>query len=177
MSHGTFPLSPATRTPPRAGKSEETTPQRGRRSPMCHNVARHSYCSTALLQHCIVKLIARNRRFSVDLSGARPRRLKSEFLSIMQKHCYTYRTESPHHSGFVGRPPATLEKRIPINHHPNRDGTGNACIGDRRSPPGALIIDSATANGVETSICKSNELKHNARTAARPTSTRKAECR
>ena len=49
MSHGTFPLSPATRTPPRAGKSEETTPQRGRRSPMCHNVARHSYCSTALL--------------------------------------------------------------------------------------------------------------------------------
>ncbi len=39
-------------------------------------------CSTALLQHCIVKLIARNRRFTVDLSGARPRHLKSEFLSI-----------------------------------------------------------------------------------------------
>ena len=132
---------------------------------------------TFVLQHRIVTLIARNRRFTVDLSGTRPRHLKSEFLSIMQKHCYTYRTESPHHSGFVGRPPATLEKRIPINHHPNRDGTGNACIGDRRSPPGALIIDSATANGVETSICKSNELKHNARTAARPTSTRKAECR
>ena len=40
-------------------------------------------CSTALLQHRIVKLIARNRRITVDLSGARPRHLKSEFLSII----------------------------------------------------------------------------------------------
>ena len=29
--------------------------------------------------------------------------------------CYTYRMESQLHSGFVGHPPATLEKRIPIN--------------------------------------------------------------
>ncbi len=29
--------------------------------------------------------------------------------------CYIKRTEPPLHSGFVGRPPATLEKRIPIN--------------------------------------------------------------
>ena len=47
---------------------------------MCHNVARHSYCSTALLH--LSHGIAQNRRFTVDLSGARPRRLKSEFLSI-----------------------------------------------------------------------------------------------
>ena len=40
---------------------------------------------TFVLQHRIVKLIARNRRFTVDLSGARPRRLKSEFLS---RACY-----------------------------------------------------------------------------------------
>ena len=38
---------------------------------------------TFVLQHRIVKLIARNRRFTVDLSGARPRHLKSEFLSII----------------------------------------------------------------------------------------------
>ena len=37
---------------------------------------------TFVLQHRIVTLIARNRRFTVDLSGARPRHLKSEFLSI-----------------------------------------------------------------------------------------------
>ena len=36
-------------------------------------------------------------------------------IRIAAPHCYTYRTESPLHSGFVGRPPATLEKRIPIN--------------------------------------------------------------
>ncbi len=32
-------------------------------------------------------------------------------------HCYTQRTESPIHSGLVGRSPATLKKRIPINNH------------------------------------------------------------
>ena len=37
---------------------------------------------TFVLQHRIVTVIARNRRFTVDLSGARPRRLKSEVLSI-----------------------------------------------------------------------------------------------
>ncbi len=37
-------------------------------------------------------------------------------IRIAAPHCYTYRTESPLHSEFVGRPPATLEKRIPINH-------------------------------------------------------------
>ena len=69
------PLSPATRTPPRAGKSEETTPRRRR-------VANESQCrQTFVLQHRIVTLIARNRRFTVDLSGTRPRRWKSEFLS------------------------------------------------------------------------------------------------
>ena len=36
-------------------------------------------------------------------------------IRIAAPHCYTYRTESPLHSEFVGRPPATLEKRIPIN--------------------------------------------------------------
>ena len=36
---------------------------------------------TFVLQHRIVALIARNRRFTVDLSGTRPRRWKSEFLS------------------------------------------------------------------------------------------------
>ena len=68
-------LSPATRTPPRAGKSEETTPRRRR-------VANESQCrQTFVLQHRIVTLIARNLRFTVDLSGTRPRRWKSEFLS------------------------------------------------------------------------------------------------
>ena len=37
-------------------------------------------------------------------------------ICIAAPHCYTYRTESPLHSGFVGHPPATLEKRSPINH-------------------------------------------------------------
>jgi len=37
-------------------------------------------------------------------------------IRIAAPHCYTYRTESPLHSEFVGRPPATLEKRIPINY-------------------------------------------------------------
>jgi len=41
---------------------------------------------TFVLQHRIVTLIARNRRFTVDLSGARPRHLKSEFLSIVTHH-------------------------------------------------------------------------------------------
>ena len=36
-------------------------------------------------------------------------------IRIAAPHCYTYRTELPLHSGFVGRPPATLEKRSPIN--------------------------------------------------------------
>ena len=36
---------------------------------------------TFVLQHRIVTLIARNRRFTVDLSGTRSRRWKSEFLS------------------------------------------------------------------------------------------------
>ena len=36
-------------------------------------------------------------------------------IRIAAPHCYTYRTESPLHSGFVGHPPATLEKRVPIN--------------------------------------------------------------
>ena len=71
------PLSPATRTPPRAGKSEETTSRRRR-------VANESQCrQTFVLQHRIVTLIARNRSFTVDLSGARPRRWKSEFLSTL----------------------------------------------------------------------------------------------
>jgi len=34
-------------------------------------------------QHYSVTLIARNRRFTVDLSGVRPRRWKSEFLSML----------------------------------------------------------------------------------------------
>ena len=38
---------------------------------------------TFALQHRIVTLIARNRRFTVDLSGARPRHWKSEVLSIL----------------------------------------------------------------------------------------------
>ena len=67
----------------RRGQGSRRKPLRGEgESPMSHNVARHSYCST-VLQHRIVTLIARNRRFTVDLSGARPRRWKSEFLSTL----------------------------------------------------------------------------------------------
>ena len=51
-------------------------------------------------EHCGGTVKAWNYCFSADLSGARPRRWKSEFLSI------------------VGRSPATLEKRIPINNPP-----------------------------------------------------------
>jgi len=43
-------------------------------------------------------------------------------IRIAAPHCYTYRTESPLHSEFVGRPPATLEKRIPINNLLNENG-------------------------------------------------------
>ena len=80
---------------------------------------------TFVLQHRIVTLIARNR------------------------------TESPLHSGFVGRPPATLEKRIPIN--PNdggaRGGVGGAyCAGaaelvhcDGASPAGTPLIQEVSA--------------------------------
>ena len=78
MSHGNFLLFPVTRPPPRAGEQAETAPQQRRRSPM------RQHCrQTFSLQHRAVKLIARNRRFTVELSGARPRRWKSEFLSIM----------------------------------------------------------------------------------------------
>jgi len=41
-------------------------------------------------------------------------------IRIAAPHCYTYGTESPIHSGFVGRPPATLEKRVPINRNLNK---------------------------------------------------------
>ena len=62
-------------------------------------------------------------------------------IRIAAPHCYTYRTESPLHSEFVGRPPATLEKRIPINlqqmrcwmgtfHHRNRRARRNVGQGN-----------------------------------------------
>ena len=59
-------------------------------------------------------------------------------IRIAAPHCYTYRTELPLHSGFVGRPPATLEKRIPINSNPSFSCTsarrGMADLGYQRSP-------------------------------------------
>jgi hypothetical protein len=49
-------------------------------------------------------------------------------IRIAAPHCYTYRTESPLHSEFVGRPPATLEKRIPINNDSTSSPEDNADI-------------------------------------------------
>lgn len=43
-------------------------------------------------------------------------------IRIAAPHCWTYRTESPLHSGFVGHPPATLEKRVPINQRLSSSG-------------------------------------------------------
>ncbi len=64
----------------RRGQGSRRKPLRGEgesaNEPQCRQ--------TFVLQHRIVTLIARNRRFTVDLSGARPRRLKSEFLSIVE---------------------------------------------------------------------------------------------
>jgi hypothetical protein len=41
-------------------------------------------------------------------------------IRIAVPNCYTYRIESPLHIRFVGHPPATLKKRIPINpYYPN----------------------------------------------------------
>ena len=51
---------------------------------------------TFVLQHRIVTLIARNRRFTVDLSGARPRHLKSEFLSSSSGKRYHALGQGPH---------------------------------------------------------------------------------
>ena len=47
-------------------------------------------------------------------------------IRIAAPHCYTYRTESPLHSGFVGHPPATLEKRVPINIRRHASGAATA---------------------------------------------------
>ena len=58
------------------GERAKTTPPRGRRSPMCHNVARHSYCSTALLD------LSHGTAASQWICRARARRWKSEVLSI-----------------------------------------------------------------------------------------------
>ena len=64
----------------RRGQGSRRKPLRSARA----KVANVPQCrQTFVLQHRIVKLIARNRRFTVDLSGARPRHLKSEFLSII----------------------------------------------------------------------------------------------
>ena len=64
----------------RRGQGSRRKPLRSERA----KVANVPQCrQTFVLQHRIVTLIARNRRFTVDLSGARPRHLKSEFLSII----------------------------------------------------------------------------------------------
>ena len=61
----------------RQGQGSRRKPLRGEgesaNEPQCRQ--------TFVLQHRIVTLIARNLRFTVDLSGTRPRRWKSEFLS------------------------------------------------------------------------------------------------
>ena len=68
--------------------SRHTTTADSRGTSANHSAARAKVANvpqcrqTFVLQHRIVTLIARNRRFTVDLSGARPRHLKSEFLSM-----------------------------------------------------------------------------------------------
>ena len=76
MSHGTFPLSPATRTPPRRWS-----------------------CRKLLRREC---------------EGCQCPTLSPGACSS-EPRWYTQRTESPLHSGIVGRSPATLKNRIPIN--------------------------------------------------------------
>ena len=52
---------------------------------------------------------------------------------------FTYRTKPPLHSGFVGRPRATLEKRIPINSILITIGEALGRAGDRDDSLGAKI--------------------------------------
>ena len=63
-------------SPTRASERAETDPRRGQRSRV-----RHIDRPTLALKHCGGTIKALNQCFSADLSGARPRRWKSEFLS------------------------------------------------------------------------------------------------
>jgi len=58
---------------------------------------------------------------SANYSAARAKGANEPAICVSGPRCYMKRMKPPLRSGFVGRPPATSEKRSPINRQAKRD--------------------------------------------------------